>query len=133
MINNLDGAISTAEMGKILAELIQQDKVQSISCTVSNLEEDIMNLVAHKSYKRVPNYRDLSPQEEWQLLEKGYNRVTDTCIPEEEAFRRMQKYIFRQWKEAEEQGERDFPHRSEERRVGTECVRRCRSGWSQYL
>jgi deoxyhypusine synthase len=49
-----------------------------------------MNLVAHNSYKRVPNYRDLSPQEEWDLLENHYNRVTDTCIPEEEAFRRLQ-------------------------------------------
>src|SRR3546814_4965139 len=110
MMITLAGAMSTAEMGKMLAEMIRQDKVQIMSCTGANLEEDIMNVVDHKSYKRGPNYRDLSPQEEWQLLEKGYNRVTDTCIPEEEAFRRMQKYIFRQRKEAEEKGERDFPH-----------------------
>lgn len=110
MMITLAGAMSTAEMGKILAEMIRQDKVQIISCTGANLEEDIMNLVAHNSYKRVPHYRDLSPDEEWKLLEKGYNRVTDTCIPEEEAFRRMQKYIFRQWKEAEEGGQRYFPH-----------------------
>lgn len=110
MMITLAGAMSTAEMGKILAEMIRQDKVQIISCTGANLEEDVMNLVAHNSYKRVPHYRDLSPEEEWKLLEKGYNRVTDTCIPEEEAFRRMQKYIFRQWKEAEESGQRYFPH-----------------------
>ena len=74
------------------------------------MEEDIMNLVAHNHYKRVPNYRDLSPQEEWGLLENHYNRVTDTCIPEEEAFRRMQKHIHRVWKDADTKGERYLPH-----------------------
>ena len=69
-----------------------------------------MNLVAHSHYKRVPNYRDLSPQEEWDLLENHYNRVTDTCIPEEEAFRRLQKHIDKIWKDADEKGERYFPH-----------------------
>ncbi len=44
------------------------------------------------------------------FLEKGLNRVTDTCIPEEEAFRRMQKHIFNIWKKAEDKGERYFPH-----------------------
>jgi deoxyhypusine synthase len=69
-----------------------------------------MNLVAHSHYKRVPNYRDLGPQEEWDLLEDGYNRVTDTCIPEEEAFRRIQKHIHKIWKDADTKGERYFPH-----------------------
>ncbi len=110
MMITLAGAMSTAELGISLAEMIRQDKVQIISCTGANLEEDIMNLVAHSHYKRVPNYRDLSPQEEWNLLENHYNRVTDTCIPEEEAFRRMQKHIFKIWKDAEEKGERFFPH-----------------------
>lgn len=110
MMITLAGAMSTAELGKSLAEMIRQDKVQIISCTGANLEEDIMNLVAHKSYKRVPNYRDLSPQEEMDLLEKGYNRVTDTCIPEEEAFRRLQKHIHGIWKDADEKGERFLPH-----------------------
>jgi deoxyhypusine synthase len=110
MMITLAGAMSTAELGISLAEMIRQDKVQIITCTGANLEEDLMNLVAHNSYKRVPNYRDLTPKEEWELLEKGYNRVTDTCIPEEEAFRRLQKHIFKIWKEAEESGERYFPH-----------------------
>ncbi len=107
---SLAGAMSTAELGKSLAEIIRQDKVQIISCTGANLEEDIMNLVAHSHYKRVPHYRDLSPKEEWDLLEKGLNRVTDTCIPEEEAFRRLQEHIFKIWKDAEDNGERYFPH-----------------------
>lgn len=110
MLVSLAGAMSTGELGKSFAEMIRQDKVHIISCTGANLEEDLMNLVAHSHYKRVPNYRDLTPQEEWELLENGLNRVTDTCIPEEEAFRRLQQHIFDIWKEAEEKGERYFPH-----------------------
>ncbi|MBT5438316.1 MAG: deoxyhypusine synthase family protein [Crocinitomicaceae bacterium] len=110
MLISLAGAMSTAELGISLAEMIRQDKVHIISCTGANLEEDIMNLVAHDSYERVPNYRDLTPNEEWALLERGLNRVTDTCIPEEEAFRRLQKHVFTIWKEAERDGKRYFPH-----------------------
>jgi len=110
MMVTLAGAMSTAELGKSLAEMIRQDKIHIISCTGANLEEDIMNLVAHNSYKRVPNYRDLSPQEEWDLLENHYNRVTDTCIPEEEAFRRLQQHLFNIWNNADSKGERYFPH-----------------------
>lgn len=110
MMVTLAGAMSTAELGKSFGEMIRQDKVHIISCTGANLEEDLMNLVAHKHYERVPNYRDLTPQQEWDLLERGLNRVTDTCIPEEEAFRRLQSHIFEIWKEAEEKGERYFPH-----------------------
>src|SRR6185295_12445692 len=62
MMVTLAGAMSTAELGLSLAEMIRQDKVDIISCTGANLEEDIMNLVAHSHYKRVPNYRDLTPQ-----------------------------------------------------------------------
>lgn len=110
MMITLAGAMSTAELGISLAEMIRRDKVQIISCTGANLEEDIMNLVAHKHYKRVPHYRDLSPKEEWDLLENHFNRVTDTCIPEEEAFRRLQKHIHKIWKDAENKGDRFFPH-----------------------
>ena len=104
MLVSLAGAMSTAELGISLAEMIRQDKVAIISCTGANLEEDIMNLVAHSHYKRVPNYRDLSPQDEWDLLENHYNRVTDTCIPEEEAFRRIQKHIHKVWADADAAG-----------------------------
>jgi deoxyhypusine synthase len=110
MMVTLAGAMSTAELGISLAEMIRQDKIAIISCTGANLEEDIMNLVAHSHYRRVPNYRDLSPQDEWNLLENHYNRVTDTCIPEEEAFRRLQKHIHKLWEDANDAGERYFPH-----------------------
>lgn len=110
MIITLAGAMSTAELGISLAEMIRKDKVHIISCTGANLEEDVMNLVAHDFYKRIPNYRDLSPEEEKTLLDEGFNRVTDTCIPEEEAFRRIQKHIYTVWKTAQNDGIRKFPH-----------------------
>jgi len=110
MMITLAGAMSTAELGISLAEMIRQGKVAIISCTGANLEEDIMNLVAHSHYRRVPHYRDLSPLEERDLLENHYNRVTDTCIPEEEAFRRIQQHIYQVWKDADGKNERYFPH-----------------------
>jgi len=110
MMVTLGGAMSTAELGISLAEMIRKEKVDIICCTGANLEEDVMNLVAHSHYKRVPNYRDLTRQDEWNLLESHYNRVTDTCIPEEEAFRRLQEHLVKQWKDAEAKGERFFPH-----------------------
>ena len=110
MMITLAGAMSTAELGKSLAEMIRQDKVHIISCTGANLEEDIMNLVAHNSYKRIPNYRDLTPAEERELLDNHFNGVTDTCIPEEEAFRRLQQHLFDIWNNADSKGERYFPH-----------------------
>lgn len=110
MMITLAGAMSTGELGISLAEIIRAGKVDIISCTGANLEEDIMNLVAHTHYKRIPGWRDLTPQDEWALLEKGLNRVTDTCIPEEEAFRKIQKHIVKIWKDAEAAGERFFPH-----------------------
>lgn len=110
MMITLAGAMSTAELGKSLAEMIRQDKVQIITCTGANLEEDVFNLVAHSYYKRVPHYRDLSPADEKELLNHHFNRVTDTCIPEEEAMRRLEKHLVAAWVAARENNERYFPH-----------------------
>ncbi|WP_045688251.1 deoxyhypusine synthase family protein [Hymenobacter sp. AT01-02] len=110
MMITLAGAMSTAEMGIQLAELIRQDKVQIISCTGANLEEDIFNLVAHDFYERVPHYRDLTAADEQALLERHMNRVTDTCIPEEEAMRRLEHSVLKFWEQADKAGERYFPH-----------------------
>ncbi|MGB9633215.1 MAG: deoxyhypusine synthase family protein, partial [Chloroflexaceae bacterium] len=90
MLVTLAGAMSTAELGLSLAEMIRLEKVHAISCTGANLEEDVFNLIAHDFYERVPHYRDLGPAEEQALLERHMNRVTDTCIPEEEALRRLE-------------------------------------------
>jgi deoxyhypusine synthase len=110
MLMTLAGAMSTAEIGLSLAEMIRQGKVHAISCTGANLEEDVFNLVAHDHYERIPNYRDLTPQDEQRLLEKHMNRVTDTCIPEEEAIRRIEKVVLEFWQDADKKGEAYFPH-----------------------
>ncbi|MDA0912960.1 MAG: deoxyhypusine synthase family protein [Bacteroidetes bacterium] len=110
MMVTLAGAMSTAELGKSLAEMIRQDKVAIISCTGANLEEDVMNLVAHSHYERIPHYRDLTAADEQALLDRGLNRVTDTCIPEEEAFRRLEDHMVELWKNAEASASRYFPH-----------------------
>ncbi len=110
MMVTLAGAMSTAELGITLAEMIRQDKIHLISCTGANLEEDIFNLVAHDHYERVPHYRQLSPQDEQALLERHMNRVTDTCIPEAEAMRRIEKVMLEQWTNADQARERYFPH-----------------------
>jgi deoxyhypusine synthase len=110
MFLTLAGAMSTAELGLSLAEMIRQDKVHAICSTGANLEEDIFNLVAHDHYKRVPNYRNLSDQEEVALRDRGMNRVTDTCIPEEEAMRRIERQVLKIWKRADQEKKRYFPY-----------------------
>jgi deoxyhypusine synthase len=110
MFLTLAGAMSTAELGVSLAEMIRQGKVHAITCTGANLEEDVFNLVAHDFYERVPDWRDLKPEDEQALLNRHMNRVTDTCIPEHEAMRRIEGVILAEWQAADQRGERYFPH-----------------------
>ena len=110
MFMTIAGAMSTAELGLSLAEMIRQDKVHGICCTGANLEEDVFNLVAHDFYERVPHYRDLTPADEAALLNRHMNRVTDTCIPEMEAMRRIENEVLKEWVRADRAGERFFPH-----------------------
>jgi deoxyhypusine synthase len=110
MMVTLAGAMSTAELGILLAELIRREKLHAITCTGANLEEDLFNLLAHDHYRRIPNWRGLTAEQEWALAEQGLNRVTDTCIPEHEAMRRVESTILRHWTAAHEAGERYLPH-----------------------
>jgi deoxyhypusine synthase len=110
MMVTLAGAMSTAELGISLAEMIRQGKVHAISCTGANLEEDLFNLVAHHHYERVPHWRELTAHDEQRLLEKHLNRVTDTCIPEMEAMRRLEGALLEEWEASDAAGERYFPH-----------------------
>jgi deoxyhypusine synthase len=110
MFMTVAGAMSTAELGISLAEMIRQDKVHAICCTGANLEEDIFNLVAHNHYERVPHYRQLTPKEEQELHDRGMNRVTDTCIPEDEAIRRIENEVLELWQDADKNGKRYFPY-----------------------
>lgn len=101
----LAGAMSTAEIGRSLAPLIRAGKIHAITCTGANLEEDVFNLVAHSKYRRIADWRNLSEEEEAKLHEQGFNRVTDTCIPEEEAIRHIEDKILKEWK-----SKSAFPH-----------------------
>ncbi len=110
MLLAMAGAMSTAEIGISLGEMIRKEKVHAVSCTGANLEEDIFNLVAHDFYKRVPHYRHLTPDDEYELLSANLNRVTDTCIPEEEAMRRIESKLYVFWEKAEREGKSYFPY-----------------------
>ena len=110
MLVTLAGAMSTAELGLSLAEMIRRKKVQAICCTGANLEEDLFNLVAHGDYARIPHYRHLTPEQEASLAERKLNRVTDTCIPEDEAVRKVEAVVLAEWQAAEAAGQRRFPH-----------------------
>ncbi len=110
MFMTLAGAMSTAELGISLAEMIRKGKVAAISCTGANLEEDLFNAVAHNFYHRIPNYRDLTPQDEKNLCDNNMNRVTDTCIPEEEAMRLVGGFVIAEWEKAQAAKESYFPH-----------------------
>ena len=106
----LAGAMSTAELGRSLAPMIRAGHVAGIYCTGANLEEDVFNLVAHDSYERIEDWRSLSAADDAALLERGLNRVTDTCIPEEQAFRRIEGHLLKAWQAASEAGESHAAH-----------------------
>jgi deoxyhypusine synthase len=110
MLVTLAGAMSTAELGITLAQMIRQDKVHAICCTGANLEEDIFNLVAHREYVRIKDWRALTAEDEEKLLEKGLNRVTDTCIPEDEAMRKIETPMIEVWQEADNNNQRFFAY-----------------------
>jgi deoxyhypusine synthase len=110
MLLAMGGAMSTAELGLSLAEMIRREKVHAICCTGANLEEDLFNLVAHDHYVRIPDWRNLTPEQEKDLERRGLNRVTDTCIPEEMAFRAIEKSILELWQRADVGKRRFFPH-----------------------
>lgn len=110
MLVTLAGAMSTAELGLSLAEMIRQDKVHAISSTMANVEEDIFHLIAASHYTRIPNWRSLSIQDDHNLWEKHLNRVTDTTIPEKEAMRVLEAALDEVWQKADKSNERYFVH-----------------------
>ena len=106
----LAGAMSTAEIGRSLAPAIRAQRVHAICCTGANLEEDLFNLVAHSSYEKIADWRELTASDEVALRERGMNRVTDVAIPEEEAIRAIEKPLMSLWEDAEAADDRRFPH-----------------------
>lgn len=110
LVLTLAGAMSTAGLGRSIAPMIRAGHIGAISCTGANLEEDVFRLVALDHYETVPDWRNLSSADEAALLARGLNRVTDVCIPEEEAFRRVEGHLLERWQFAESNGERRLPH-----------------------
>lgn len=108
MLVAMAGAMSTGEFGISLARMIRAGKVHAISCTGANLEEDVFNLVAHRDYEIIPQWRGLSALDEQGLYERGMNRVTDTCIPET-VMRHIEGRLLDCWQRAAGSGQRKSP------------------------
>jgi deoxyhypusine synthase len=108
MLVTLAGAMSTAKIGQTLAPLIRAGYVHAICCTGANLEEDVFNLLAADEYELCPDWRSLSADDEKALLDRGLNRVTDTCIPET-VMRQIEARLIRHWKQACADGQRYMP------------------------
>ena len=115
----LAGAMSTAEIGRTLADMIRAGHIAAISCTGANLEEDVFNLVARDAYVEVPNHEDLAPADEVDLFERQLNRVTDVCIPEEAAIRAIEHPLMGVWRTAQENSESLLPHEHLYRLLGS--------------
>ena len=104
------GAMSSAQLGISLAPAIRAGLVHGLSVTGANLEESLFRLVAHDSYKDFPEYRYFTKQDDTRILKQRMRRVTDTSIPEDEAFRAVEKILVPMWKRAHDRGERRFWH-----------------------
>ena len=107
----LAGAMSTAGIGKLLAPMIRRGYVAGISCTGANLEEDVFRMMAFPHYTSIENWRALSPQDDEELFNNNMNRVTDVCIPEQEAIRALEAHLLDAWQVATSTGVRQLPHR----------------------
>ena len=107
MVLAMAGAMSTAEIGITLAQMIRAGKIHAISSTAANIEEDLFNLVSNSSYKLQPDWRYLTMEEDAKTRDEGYNRVTDTCIPED-VMLEMHAELRKLWSAAAEKGESYF-------------------------
>lgn len=104
------GALSSFQVGIMLAELIRKNKVHLISATGANHEESYYRYVAHSHYAYIPRYTELTPEQEAELRDAGLRRITDTFLPEDESVRIMEPHLLRMWQEAEKKGQGFFPH-----------------------
>lgn len=110
LVITLAGALSSFEIGVMLAELIRKNKVHLISATAANHEESYYRYVAHSHYANIPRYTELTPEQEAELRDAGLRRITDTFLPEDESVRIMEPHLLKMWEEAQEKKERYFPH-----------------------
>jgi deoxyhypusine synthase len=104
------GAMSSAQLGISLAPAIRAGLVHGLSVTGANLEESLFRLVAHRHYRDFPDYRYFAKADDTRILEQRMRRVTDTSIPEDEAFRAVERDIVPAWQRASQAGQRRFWH-----------------------
>jgi len=97
LVVTIAGALSSFQVGVMLAELIRQNKVHLVSATAANHEESYYRYVAHSHYAYIPRYTELTPEQEAELRDTGLRRI-------------MEPHLLRMWKEAEKKGESFFPH-----------------------
>ena len=110
LVVTLAGALSSFQIGTMLAELIRQNKVHLVSATGANHEESYYRYVAHSHYAYIPRYTELTPRQEAELRDAGLRRITDTFLPEDESVRIMEPHLLKMWQQAQKAGERYFPH-----------------------
>jgi deoxyhypusine synthase len=110
LVVTIAGGLSSFQVGVMLAELIRQDKVHLISATGANHEEAYYRYVAHSHYAFIPNYTELTKEQEAELRDAGFRRITDTFLPEEESVRIMEPHFLKMWQDAQTKGARYFPH-----------------------
>lgn len=110
LVVTIAGALSSFQVGVMLAELIRKDKVHLVSATGANHEESYYRYVAHSHYASIPRYTELTPEQEAELRDAGFRRITDTFLPEDESVRIMEPHLLQMWQEAQQKGERYFPH-----------------------
>src|SRR3989339_150690 len=109
LVVTLAGALSSFQVGVMLAELIRQNKVHLVSATGANHEESYYRYVAHSHYANIPRYTELTPHQEAELRDAGLRRITDTFLPEDESVRIMEPHLLKMWQDAQKKGERYFP------------------------
>ncbi len=110
LVVTIAGALSSFQVGVMLADLIRQNKVHLISATGANHEESYYRYVAHSHYAYIPRYTELTPEQEAELRDAGLRRITDTFLPEDESVRIMEPHLLKMWKKAQKEGKRYFPH-----------------------
>lgn len=108
MFVTLAGAMSTAQLGRVLAPAIEAGWVHGICCTGANLEEDAFRLLAGDTYEPIDDWRALRAEDEQALYDRGMNRVTDTCIPET-VMRQVEDKLVAIWRRATEEGRVELP------------------------
>lgn len=104
----MSGAGSSFQQGIMISELIRAGKIGGISVTGANLEESLYRALANEAYGNIPDYQELTRNQEQEFDDVGLRRITDTFLPEGETVRVILPLFEKMWRAA---------HRGKERRL----------------